>query len=44
MLARLHIGKVIKPGKAVHVFERMMESGAQIGSVAVATAAGAVAC
>ncbi|XP_068328023.1 putative pentatricopeptide repeat-containing protein At3g49142 [Pyrus communis] len=35
------LGKVIKPGKAVHVFGRMMESGAQIGSVAVATAAGA---
>ncbi|KAM2085325.1 hypothetical protein FF1_021614 [Malus domestica] len=34
-------GKVIKPGKAVHVFERMMESGAQIDSVAVATVAGA---
>ncbi|KAM1352880.1 hypothetical protein ACFX13_033313 [Malus domestica] len=40
MLARLYIAEG-KPGKAVHVFERMVESGAQIDSVAVATAAGA---
>ncbi|KAM0989431.1 hypothetical protein ACFX15_012852 [Malus domestica] len=40
MLAKLYIAEG-KPGKAVHVFERMVESGAQIDFVAVATAAGA---